>query len=339
VLGGIFIMPSEAAVYFIDYQNGDDNNSGVSQITSWQHAPGMPGFSAAYSHQAGDKFVFRGGVTWPAAALPLAIQFSGEENTVDEYTVDFTWHAGSAWTQPVLDMEQTAKQGVVVGSQDNLVVDNIKIINPADQNFPSENMLVIGKGAQNIIVRNCTLDAAGGAGDAGPIVLRDVDGVVLDNNYIRGIKDDGNPDGILITPWTRMKNITIKNNVISMINHGDGIHIDVHNDDDSSTPRFMDNYGPILIENNSFYDVQMGRKMAIILIGGAKDLTIRYNKFYGDFTESGIGVRFGGEAGTRRANTLSEITQYIISGYICRIIAKTRDGGQASLTRKIGVIK
>lgn len=180
-------MPSEAAVYFIDYRNGDDNNNGTFQITPWQHAPGMPGFSAVYSHQAGDRFVFKGGVTWPAAVLPLAMQSSGEENTVDEYTVDFTWYAGSVWTQPVLDMEQTAKQGVVVGSQDNLVVDNLKIINPGDLSSAlNENMLVIGKGAQNILVRNCTIDGAGGTGDAGPIALRDVDGVVLDNNYIRG---------------------------------------------------------------------------------------------------------------------------------------------------------
>ena len=63
----------------------------------------MPGFSAKYSHQAGDRFVFKGGVIWPSAALPLEIVGSGASGTPDTYTTDHSWYSGGSWSRPVFD--------------------------------------------------------------------------------------------------------------------------------------------------------------------------------------------------------------------------------------------
>jgi hypothetical protein len=53
---------ASAATYYIDYSAGSDVNNGTSKTTPWQHAPGMTGFSGRYTHQAGDHFIFKGGV-------------------------------------------------------------------------------------------------------------------------------------------------------------------------------------------------------------------------------------------------------------------------------------
>lgn len=61
------------ATYYIDYASGSDANAGTSTGSPWKHCPSMEPFSGSYSHSDGDVFVFKGGVTWPNAALPLYI--------------------------------------------------------------------------------------------------------------------------------------------------------------------------------------------------------------------------------------------------------------------------
>jgi hypothetical protein len=89
--------------YYIDYSGGSDANTGTSKSSSWKRCPGMSGFSGAYTHSAGDVFIFKGGVVWPSAAMPFAIANSGAAGKIDAYTTDQSWYSGSSWAQPTFD--------------------------------------------------------------------------------------------------------------------------------------------------------------------------------------------------------------------------------------------
>lgn len=85
-----------AATYYIDYENGVDTNAGTT-ASPWKTVPGMANQGAhrgaspsgypttTYNHSAGDVFVLKGGVTWPAASLPLYIGNSGGVGSPDVY--------------------------------------------------------------------------------------------------------------------------------------------------------------------------------------------------------------------------------------------------------------
>ena len=48
--------------YYIDYATGNDSNAGNCTTTPWKHQPYMNGSTVTYTHRAGDKFIFKGGV-------------------------------------------------------------------------------------------------------------------------------------------------------------------------------------------------------------------------------------------------------------------------------------
>jgi hypothetical protein len=59
-----------------------------------------------YSHQAGDRFIFKGGVTWPAACFGMNVSQGGSSSGVmDYYGVDVTWFVGG--TRPIFDLANT----------------------------------------------------------------------------------------------------------------------------------------------------------------------------------------------------------------------------------------
>ena len=60
----------------------------------------MAGFGGAYTHRAHDCFYFKGGVTWPNAALPFKVAQGGDSTANDYYGPDTNWYAGSSWTRP-----------------------------------------------------------------------------------------------------------------------------------------------------------------------------------------------------------------------------------------------
>ena len=88
-------MPCRAATYYIDYASGADGNNGAAKATPLKHHPYMTGWTGSYSHSAGDRFIFKGGVTWPNACFPLTVQAGGASGTPDYYGVDATWYTGS----------------------------------------------------------------------------------------------------------------------------------------------------------------------------------------------------------------------------------------------------
>ncbi|OGJ84777.1 MAG: hypothetical protein A2268_11650 [Candidatus Raymondbacteria bacterium RifOxyA12_full_50_37] len=115
--------------YFIDYVSGSDTNPGTSQSAPWKRCPGMNGFSAAYFHAAGDVFVFKGGVTWPAAALPLTIAYNGSVENTDTYTTDHAWYSGADWTQPAFDGELFEKTLVSASDKSHVLINDLRLIN------------------------------------------------------------------------------------------------------------------------------------------------------------------------------------------------------------------
>jgi len=116
------------ATYYVDYSGGADANNGTSKSTPWKKCPGMSGFSGSYSHAAGDRFIFRGGVSWPATSI--GISNSGSVGNYDYYGVDQTWFSGSSWNKPVFDAQSAMATILTFGGSASYVqVDNIDFRN------------------------------------------------------------------------------------------------------------------------------------------------------------------------------------------------------------------
>ncbi len=107
----IFLLlasPLWAATYFIDWTLGDDTRTNVqaqSKSTPWQRIPYMQGWGGAgngYSHTAGDRFIFKGGETWPASCFGFSVTAGGSSDSVRDYIgVDATWYSGGSWSRPI----------------------------------------------------------------------------------------------------------------------------------------------------------------------------------------------------------------------------------------------
>jgi hypothetical protein len=103
---------SSASTYYIS-AGGSDSNDGVTKGSPWLHAPGMANCSAACfatTPKPGDQFIFRGGETWHTSngtvvGLPWIWTWSGTSADRIYIGVDKTWFVGSAWSRPILDMD------------------------------------------------------------------------------------------------------------------------------------------------------------------------------------------------------------------------------------------
>ena len=92
-----FVCASGARCFYVDYASGSDSNSGTSEASPWQHAPGMQGCSsrcAATTPQADDYYILKGGVTWPNSALPWVFHWSGSASHGIFLGVDPSWLRG-----------------------------------------------------------------------------------------------------------------------------------------------------------------------------------------------------------------------------------------------------
>jgi hypothetical protein len=81
--------------FYIDYAAGSNSNPGTSEGAPWkthplmQHGGSCDSGAPTYAHQAGDHFIFKGGVTWPAACFQIFIGSSsgGAVGNPDYYGV------------------------------------------------------------------------------------------------------------------------------------------------------------------------------------------------------------------------------------------------------------
>lgn len=160
-----------ATTYYIDWVNGADTNDGITKTTPWKRAPGMYGCSGNSlakrnaGGQPGDRFILKGGVTWPRAALSWDWYFgSGTQANPIYFGVDPTWYSGDSWTRPILDAEHglpnASPEGItsmmrVYGTW--FVVDNLEFTGLAQlNNTGTPNILTVGTSTSaKSEIKNC----------------------------------------------------------------------------------------------------------------------------------------------------------------------------------------
>jgi hypothetical protein len=191
----LVVCDCSAATYYIDYNGGKDSNGGTSKGGPWKHCPAMQPFSgwSKYQHQPGDRFIFKGGVTWPVAALPLYIWFGGAPDNYDYYGADVTWFEGSQFSRPIFSAEWQPftnwggnRENMIFcqGSRsryiqfDNLQIQRWRTTNPLANDTDCAGINVYSSG--NIRVTNCYI------GDWRPANSREGGGGVIGSYDIRG---------------------------------------------------------------------------------------------------------------------------------------------------------
>lgn len=153
-----------ATTYYIDFVGGNDANNGLSKVAAKKRHPFMAGYSGpAYSHSAGDQFIFKGGTTWPRSCFQMRVNQGGSSSSVrDYYGTDQTWYSGGSWTSPIFDAEASVIGGATAGAQllvseSNLTFDGIEFIRVAgtSQQNGAMNIVMGGTFLDNITITNC----------------------------------------------------------------------------------------------------------------------------------------------------------------------------------------
>jgi len=154
------VLCGPSRTYYIDYANGNDNNNGTCSNSAWKRQPYMSGFSGSYTHYAGDRFIFKGGIIWPSNALPLLIAgIRGNSSNYDYYGVDKRWYSGSSWSRPVFDGERKSN-GIISLTRPDMIVPAFMIFDNLELrgllvNSSSPYMITsIGGLGKNITINN-----------------------------------------------------------------------------------------------------------------------------------------------------------------------------------------
>lgn len=157
VLGLLFAFNAYSATYYIDYAGGSDGNSGNTKSDPWKRHPWMRGSAVVnYAQGTGDKFIFKGGVAWPNAALPLIIKSGGGYHGVDK-----AWFNGPEFTRPKFDGEdqETASGNRFVIGMDNhnYQLDNLEFTRMywEGESIYSQDVILLVGGGTNVLISNC----------------------------------------------------------------------------------------------------------------------------------------------------------------------------------------
>lgn len=121
-----------AATYYVDYETGRNTDAGTSTAAPWKVAPGMIGCTdrCNITITPGDRVIFKGGVEWPAAALPLKIfqvNQSGGSSATTYFGVDASWHKGSSFTKPIFNGQYSAGSIVQIAYSKRIVFDGFEL--------------------------------------------------------------------------------------------------------------------------------------------------------------------------------------------------------------------
>jgi hypothetical protein len=128
LLGSTPSRAQTGRTFYIDYASGSNSNNGTSTATPWKTHPYMTHSAGcdsatppAYSHVAGDAFIFKGGSTWPAACFPMNIVAGGSSNTLrDAYAGDQTWFTGSSFAKPIFAGQGAVMDGMILVGASNI---------------------------------------------------------------------------------------------------------------------------------------------------------------------------------------------------------------------------
>ncbi len=189
-----------ATTYFVDYVNGSDANAGTSTNSPWRRCPRMSGFAGNYTHSAGDRFIFKGGVTWPASVFPMRISVGGSVSSPDYYGIDKTWYSGTAWIRPKFDLQNTEVNPVVHLGASYVMLDGFEFDNIYWSSPGSVNVVLVGSVSSSTIA-NCYFHnwSHGGAAQDGLYCIwaGGYNSVVVTNCFFDGSKsmDSAGPSG------------------------------------------------------------------------------------------------------------------------------------------------
>ena len=219
-----------AKTYFVDFESGLDKHSGISKDLAWKRCPGMKGFKGSYRHEAGDRFIFKGGSIWPAEVLPFNIESSGTEGNRDVYTTDHAWYRGSAWSQPTFTGQHYLTQLLVANKQNFFTLNELKFIDYGTSGIENGGKAIDIHACSHYTIQLCTIAPQAWIG----MYIHSYSGsteteIVIDSNNI-----SASGQAIVLAveaPNTRMSKVTISNNAIHDLSsqivgatHGDGIH-------------------------------------------------------------------------------------------------------------------
>ena len=294
----LLCLNAHAATHYIDFAAGSDSNNGTSMSTPWKRAPGMAGFAGAYSHQAGDRFIFKGGVTWTSSALPLNISAGGASGSPDYYGVDTTWFSGASFTRPIFDGGYAVANTITVGSVSNVTIDNLELRYVSSSSNYGYG-LISGGAPSFLTISHCYLhgwrttsatdDAHGGVifTSFGP----NVDTVVFDSGEIENAENSSRWNGVMFREIGAIRNSLLHDNSSAVLFTLDFDHNIIHN---ICSPQcgFDGNYhwnGVYLdaetlgksvgyIRNSVFYDIDGGANMSYL--NGRHATLYNYNNVY-----------------------------------------------------------
>lgn len=254
----VLAFNAQSASYYIDFASGSDANSGTSSNSPWKLAPGMNGFSGHYTHQSGDRFIFKGGVVWPNSMAPWIISNSGAPGNNDYYGVDKAWFSGSSWSRPVFNggsqnpIPSSEMTGYLFIEGNYVTLDNLTVQNIGVSGKNQGNYAIKLSNCHDILVENMNLPVMSRVA----ILLVIASGTTVGNYEFVSNNISDCSWGIAGGPGagTVMTNVLIHNNSFhdfysQMDNyvHGDGVYLfsAVPNED-----TYMDN---VQIYNNVVY--------------------------------------------------------------------------------------
>lgn len=142
-----------AATYYFDFAGGSDSNTGTNSISPWKRHPYMSGYTGHYVHVSGDRFIFKGGVTWDKTCFPLDLyhNLSGASDSIrDYYGVNGTWFTGTNWTRPIFNGEGSIVNMFFAPYRSYFNIDSLEINNAAGD-------LIALAQATSITITNCKI--------------------------------------------------------------------------------------------------------------------------------------------------------------------------------------
>ncbi len=303
-----FFSSSFAATYYIDYNAVNDSANGTAKSTPWKRHPYMNGFSGTYNHSAGDQFIFKGGVTWPASTTIFNIQAGGTEGNVDYYGVDQTWYSGASWSRPIItcgngscghdtiNIMIAVESGIGYVTIDNFELTGQRILT-TDTTAECISLLT---GSNHIILQNLYIHGwSHGAGDFGmygvPFHIVIGDSSSSTGNTMQNCTIDGSDTSQDMAIWVYNGLDKIKNNTVqytqsgvdqgcvsefsgnefshSVASLGASAHCNVFQNQQACT-------GGWKIYNNYIHDVTSSAAMAILVYPNGPEMDIFNNVFW-----------------------------------------------------------
>jgi hypothetical protein len=210
----LLVSQGFCATYYIDFVGGSDTNDGLSRSTPWKRHPYMKGSAIRYSRTVGDRFIFKGGVTWDSSCFPMVVSAGGSAQAGnDYYGADQAWYSGSAWSRPVWDGAYAVDVVVNIGSTQFVTFEQLemrRVSSSSNWGFG----IIAGGGSGNLLIKGCRLygwrttnardDAHGGVIMAWNAST--VDTIVIDSTEIENAENAPRYGGVCVRAVGTIRN-------------------------------------------------------------------------------------------------------------------------------------